>query len=193
MVDDKEKAREFYQAVEELVKQERVLRETLGIGERYKAVASRIDALFKYMHQVVNLPQQEEAPKRASPALSENERYVFVYLFNAKGKVLARWEAMLSPRSLFEYSVNRPIYSERKHVETYIRSRSDSEEHAFLMMKVAQSDVLQDADSAEKRDSLGAPLLKLKEGALKEQGLVYFFHNSGCYIFLNGHLVLHPE
>ena len=192
-MDDKEKARELYREVETLINEEKTLRKTLGIGDRYKAISSRLEALLKYVHQAVSLPQQETVLERASPVLSEGQQYVFVHLFNNKGKVLSRWEAMLSPRQLAEYSVNRPIYAEQKQVEAYIRSRPNDDEHAFLMIKIEQSDVLHGDESTNNYDSLGYPLVKLKEGSLKEQGLIYFFHKASCYILSRGHLVLHDQ
>lgn len=192
-MDDKESAREIYRDVESLVNEEKELRKKFNIGDRYKAISSRLDALLQYVHQVVSLPKQEIATERASPALSEGQQYVFIHLFNNKGKVLSRWEAMLSPRQLAEYSVNRPIYAEQKQVEAYIRSRPHDDEHAFLMMKIEQSDVLQGDESTSNYDSLGHPLLKLKEGALKEQGLIYFFHKGTCYLLSRGHLIVHQQ
>lgn len=192
-MDDKEKARELYREVETLVNEEKALRKTFGIGDRYKAISSRLEALLKYVHQAVSLPQQETIIERASPTLSEGQQYVFVHLFNNKGKVLSRWEAMLSPRQLTEYSVNRPIYAEQKQVEAYIRSRPNDDEHAFLMMKIEKSDVLRSDESTDNFDPLGHPLLKLKEGTLKEQGLIYFFHKGGRYILSRGHLIAHDQ
>lgn len=192
-MDDKERTREIYREVEAFVSEEKVLRKKLGIGDRYKAISSRLQALQQYVHDAVSLPQQEAAPERASPALSEGQQYVFIHLFNAKGKMLSRWEAMLSPRQLAEYSVNRPVYAEQAQVEAYIRSRPNDDEHAFLMMKVEQSDVLRGSESTDNYDPQGYPLLKLKEGALKEQGLVYFFHKGSCYILSRGHLLLHDQ
>lgn len=189
-MDDKQKKREIYREVEALVQEEKELRKKYGVGDRYKAITSRLESLFKYVQQAVSLPQQETVIERASPALSENEQYVFVHLFNNKGKILSRWEAMLSPRQLMEYSVNRPIYAEQKQVEAYIRSRANDDEHAFLMMKIEQSDVLQGEASTHNHDSLDQPLLKLKERTLKEEGLIYFFHKGVRYILSRGRLVV---
>ena len=190
-MDDKEQTRKLYRDVETLVNEEKALRKKLGIGDRYKAISSRLEALMQYVTQAVSLPKQEVVSERASPVLSESQQYVFVHLFNNKGKVLSRWEVMLSPRQLTEYSVNRPIYAEQKQVEAYIRSRPNDDEHAFLMMKIEQSEVLRSNESTDNYDPLGCPLLKLKEGTLKEQGLIYFFHKGGCYILARGHLIAH--
>jgi intracellular multiplication protein IcmQ len=192
-MDDKERKRELYREVETLVNKEKTLRKELGIGDRYRVVASRLENLLAYVHAAVSRPKQEVMSDRDSPVLTETQQYVFVHLFNNKGKVLSRWEPMLSPRNLMEYSVNRPIYAEQSQVEIYIRSRPNDDEHAFLMMKIEQSDVLRDSDVAVNCDSLGQPLLKLKEGSLKEQGLVYFFHKNASYIFSRGHLILHSS
>lgn len=188
-MDDKEKKRNLYREIETLVNKDKARRKELGIGDRYKAISSRLEALLQYVHQAVSLPKQETAPERASSVLSDEQQYVFIHLFNAKGKILSRWEAMLSPRQLGEYSVNRPVYAEQGQVEAYIRSRPNDDEHAFLMMKIEKSDVLRGSNVTDNYDPLGHPLLKLKERALKEQGLIYFFHKGVCYIMSRGHLV----
>lgn len=190
-MDDKERKRELYREVETLVKKEKALRTELGIGERYRVISSRLEALLAYVHAAVSRPKQEAISDRVAPTLTETQQYVFIHLFNNKGKILSRWEPMLSPRNLSEYSVNRPIYAEQNQIEAYIRSRPNDDEHAFLMMKIEKSDILHGSDITNNRDPLGQVLLKLKEGSLQEQNLVYFFHKGGCYIFTHGHLVLH--
>jgi len=192
-MDDKEQKRELYRDVEDLVNEEKKLRKELGIGDRYKAISSQLESLMQFVTEAVSLPKQESISERASPALFEGQQYVFIHLFNAKGKILSRWEVMLSPRQLSEYSVNRPVYAEQRQVEAYIRSRPNDDEHAFLMMKIEKTDVLRGSNAADNYDSLGHPLLKLKEGALKEQGLVYFFHKGSCYILSRGHLALQDK
>ncbi|MCD8525328.1 MAG: type IVB secretion system protein IcmQ [Gammaproteobacteria bacterium] len=189
-MDDKEQARLLYREVESLVQQEKALRKQYDIGDRYKAISSRLQALFEHVQESVSLPQQQLSPVRLPSVLGEGERYVFVHLFNAKGKILTRWESMLSPRLLYEYSVNRPIYTQKEQVEAYIRSREDSAQHAFLMMKVLDIKVLNGLEYISHCDSLGQSLIKLKEGALKEENLVCFFHQGERYIFSNGHLSL---
>lgn len=192
-MDEKEKKRNLYRVLESLVNKDKERRREFDVGDRYKAISSRLEALLQYVRQAVSLPTQEATLDRASPVLSESQQYVFVHLFNTKGKILSRWEAMLSPRQLAEYSVNRPVYAEQKQVEAYIRSRPNDDEHAFLMMKIEQSDVLRGDESTNNYDLLGHPLLKLKEGALKEQGLIYFFHKGGRYILARGHLMAHDQ
>lgn len=189
-MDDKEQLQLLYSEVESLVRKEKALRKQYNIADRYKAISSRLEALFKHVQESANLPQQQLSPVRLPPVLGEGERYVFVHLFNAKGKILTRWEAMLSPRLLCEYSVNRPVYAQKDEVEAYIRSREDSDQHAFLMMKVLDITVLDSFDSPAQTDTLGQSLVKLKEGSLKEENLVYFFHQGEQYIFADGHLSL---
>ncbi len=189
-MDDKDITSLLYREIEALVKEEKELRNKYGIGDRYKAITSRLESLFTYVQQAVNVPKQEDTPQPVVAALREDERYVFVHLFNAKGRMLTRWEAMLSPRLLQEYSVNRPVYGDQKQVEAYIRSRSDHEDHAFVVMKVARIDILPSTNSEHCCDPLGHPLLKLKEKALKEQGFVSFFHQGQRYVLTDGRLVL---
>lgn len=187
-MDKETEIKKIYEAIESLVQKEKELRKEFNIGDAYKVIPSRLDALLQRAKSMLDLPKEEAIQEYAPPFLSENERYVFVHLFNVNGRILSRWEASLSPRLLFEYSVNRPIYSERKQVEAYIRSRPDKHCHAFIMMKVQLSDVLENNFFDQRKDVLGCSLLKLKEGSLKEQGLMYFFYEDKAYLFKDGHL-----
>ncbi|MCD8542037.1 MAG: hypothetical protein LRY69_00875 [Gammaproteobacteria bacterium] len=80
-MDDKEQARLLYREVESLVQQEKALRKQYDIGDRYKAISSRLQALFEHVQESVSLPQQQLSPVRLPSVLGEGERYVFVHLF----------------------------------------------------------------------------------------------------------------
>lgn len=189
-MDEKKEKRQLYEDVKTLVEEEKLLRKQFEIGDQYRAIPSRLEALLNYVKQETEITEEKEITQRAIPILTDSQQYVYVYLYNVNGRILSRWEAMLSPRNLFEYSVNRPIYATQKQVEAYIRSRPNDDEHAFLQMKIEKSDVLPVTEENNRQDSLGESLLKLKEGALREDGLVYFFHRENRYIFSQGHLVL---
>lgn len=186
---DKEEKRQLYEHVKALVEEEKALRQEFTVGAQYCAIPSRLNALLSCVKQATISAEEHTILQRVEPILTDSQQYVYVYLYNAKGKILSRWEAMLSPRNLFEYSVNRPVYQAKNQVETYIRSRTNRDEHAFLMIKIEKTDILGPSDENLRQDSLGQPLLKLKEGALREEELIYFFHHDRCYIFLQGHLV----
>lgn len=188
-MDEKQEKRQLYEDVKALVEEEKALRQELHVGDQYRAIPSRLEALLNYVKQATDVFEETEIVQRAAPTLTDSQQYVYVYLYNANGRLLSRWETMLSPRNLFEYSVNRPIYETQKHVDVYIRSRPHDDEHAFLVMKIEKSDVIRLADDAMRQDNLGQPLLKLKEGALREDGLVYFYHRDSRYVFSHGHLI----
>jgi intracellular multiplication protein IcmQ len=112
--------------------------------------------------------------------LRENEMAVHVHLYNAKGIALSSWYNMLTPKVFFEYSVNRPIYAERSQIENLLKSKNNKVQHAYLIVAVKADDIIQ-ADSGLK-DSLGCPLIKIKEGSLFFDRLLAFVYNDQEYI-----------
>jgi hypothetical protein len=113
----------------------------------------------------------------------EDEKVVYVYLFNAHGVDLQSWLKMLNPSVYYEYSVNRPIYGEKEYVDNLIRSRVTRVQHGYMAVAVKKTAILSTPETAVK-DQLGNPLVKVKEGSLQPDRLITFTHNGIDY-FLN--------
>src|SRR3990167_9684781 len=103
---------------------------------------------------------------------------VYVYLFNAHGLNFSSWQKMLSPSVFYEYSVNRPIYGEKAHVEAVIRNKTNKAQHGYLTIAVKKELI----SSESSKDALGNPLIKVKEGGLKIERLICFFHHNHEYV-----------
>ena len=185
-----EKEKELLNFVKGLVKEEEALRKKYNIGDRYRTIANQFKAMLAYVKDQLNL-SEDEAESIAPPRdeITPEQQLVYVYLYNARGKQLSRWVNLLSPRNLVEYGVNRPIYADEAEVKAYIRSRPQTDEHAYLVMKVAKTDVLPNPEMMQ-RDALGRSLLKLKERALRMENLVYFVYKNQLHVLSNGELIL---
>ena len=169
-----------------LVKQEAALRRKYEIGDHYRAVANQFKAMLAYTEESLDFSEEElDKLAQTKDVLGPNQQFVYVYLFNARGKMMSRWANILSPRNLVEYSVNRPIYAEEAQVKAYIRSRPQSDEHAYIIVKVEKTGVLAEQQS----DVLGQPLLKLKEKALQIENLVTFIYKDEGYQLIGGQLL----
>lgn len=188
-MDEKEIHPSLYAEIKALIEEEKLLRSRLNIGDQYRSIHSRLETLFNDVKQLTLSTHQAVVASDLPLVLSASQQYIYVYLYNARGKTLARWENMLSPQSIEEYSVNRPIYASRAHVESYIRSRINSDEHAGLVMKVEKTDIVPCTGKEVRYDILGQPLLQLKERVLHIENLVSFFHQGRDYQFVQGHFL----
>ena len=80
----------------------------------------------------------------------------------------------------YEYSVNRPIYTDKAAVENYIRSKPNRIQNAFATIAIKKIDLLPSPEVV--KDSLGNTLVKVREGSLKFEKLFSFTHNNQEYV-----------
>lgn len=162
----------------EAIKGDQELRDKYEVGEKFRFVRDRLNALKSQLEQ--NAVKLQEKKKETTLQIAEDEVIVFVYLFNAQGNVLKTWQSMLNPAVFYEYSVNRPIYEKQSSVESYLRSKKNKLQNGYLAVIVKKNDILQTSDSP--KDAIDNPLIKVREGALKFEKLVYFNCNNIEYI-----------
>ena len=86
---------------------------------------------------------------------------------------------MFTPKVFYEYSVNRPIYAEKSHVESFLRSKINKHQHAYLTIMVNRDDITM---LEGPKDALGNPSIKVREGSLRFDRLVSFTHNEQDYV-----------
>jgi hypothetical protein len=183
------------QAIRDLIKREAEIREECGVGENLRVVRNTLNALLKNLEDHTDLIIVSDEP--ANPAggadikVGEKQALVYLYLFNAKGLQLAPWGTMLAERLLYEYSVNRPVYAEKKQVTAFIGSKPHPGRHAFLTFKIAEDCIV--SGSKSNSDSIGQPLLNLKEGAFCFDNLVEFTLQGRNYAYTKGRLVLKQD
>jgi hypothetical protein len=106
---------------------------------------------------------------------------VYVYLYNAQGITFKTWQKMIGPGVFYEYSVNRPIYREQGLVESFIRSKANKQQHAYLVIAIKKEHILS-ADADSSKDAINQPLIKVKEGELKINRLISFNYNGHEYV-----------
>src|SRR5207237_821400 len=89
------------------------------------------------------------------------------------------WQNMLTPNVFYEYSVNRPIYLEKRQIESLLRSKSNKLQHGYLTVAIKSSDIIQ---KELYKDPAGQSVIRVKEGALRFDRLVAFTHNQIEYV-----------
>lgn len=165
--------------VRDALQHDKALREQYQIGEKFRFIRDRLQSLLSHVEAEMQVLQQKE--HRVTSEIKADEVLVYVYLYNAQGLLFRTWQKMLNPSVFYEYSVNRPIYAEQSHVESFIRSRKDKPQHAYLTIVVNKQDILSVAAADISKDAVGQTLIKIREGALHAEKLVSFNHNQHEY------------
>lgn len=186
---DKEIKEKILKLVQDSLQLDTELREQFQIGNKFRFIRDRLDALKLHVEEELSAIQQEIEKK--SGQLTDDEVIVYVYIFNAQGLVFQTWQKMLNPSVFYEYSVNRPIYAEKSHIESFIRSRPTKPQHGYLTMIVKKTDILpQPVDAAPPKDQVGNPLIKIREGSLNIRKMIAFVHLDHEYVVdEEGHVV----
>lgn len=180
--DEINQKRRLIEIVRDAIQRDDALREQYQVGEKFRFVRDRLRGLLEQLEKHLEISEKEEKDKEKG-GLSEDEMEVYIYLYNAKGIVLQSWRNMLTPKLFYEYSVNRPAYTTKSHIEALIRSKTNIEQHAYLSVAVKKSTII--SSTEEKKDAIGNPVVKVKEGALLFEKLISITHNGHEYV-LNG-------
>lgn len=180
-IDSRELKEKLLQILNKAVAQDAELRQSLQIGDKFRFIRERLGALKSDVESVMEtIKLVDEGNKQV---VNDDEQLVYVYLFNAHGIDVQTWLKMLHPSVYYEYSVNRPIYGDKAHVESLIRSKAKRVQHGYMAVAVKKTAIVSTPETAVK-DSIDNPLVKIKEGSLKPERLISFSHNGIDY-FLN--------
>lgn len=177
--DEKEQDK-LIQLIRQAMERDEALREKYEIGDKFRFIREQLKDMLAQLESELKVLQPEE--KKAKGQLAEGEVPVYVYLYNAQGLVLRSWVNMLTPKVFYEYSVNRPIYTNRIHIEELLRLKSNKAQHAYLTIAVKPSEILQPAEGSIQKDSNDNPVVKVKEGSLHFSKLIAFTHNGQDYL-----------
>lgn len=138
------------------------------------------------MDQLKGLNRDEAIASELHYSCAEDERLIYILLFQNQGYNIKRWEQLL--RSLELAIIGRPIYIEEDNVQHVISRKIDNTNNAYAVAKVSKNDILLSTQDSELRrqDCYGYDLLTLEQGCLKSdhilgfvyQDLVYRWHNS---------------
>lgn len=184
--DNPQELKKLVDLVRDAAQLDDALREKYGVGHKFRFVQDRLKALLEQFEK--KLTVEEKKIEQAKSRVSEDEALVYVYLYNAQGITIRNWENMLTPKVFYEYSVNRPIYSDRAFIESLVRSKSNKAQHAFLTVAIKQADII--AETNQRKDALGNPVVRVREGSLSFEKLIQFTHNEQNYeVTAQGELV----
>jgi len=176
MANDEKDHKELLKLIQDAVKQDQELREKFGIGDKFRFIRDRLHALQSSMEESLRAIEQEEASH--TNVVADDETVVYVYLYNAQGMIMQTWQKMVAASVFYEYSINRPIYSDKANIESFIRSKQNRQQHAYLAIAVKKHNILANENI---KDPLGHPLVKVKEGSLMFNRLINFHHNNHDY------------
>lgn len=152
-------------------------------AKRIHAIKDEAELELKRLHQ-----KNAETKAGFQPiALSENEREVYISLFQSDGYNLDKWAMQL--RSLSRYVVGRPVYSNEVDVEKRIRLRAAPASEAYVAVAVKKTDVKDDPFGMPILDQFGHTLLQLSDSAVETGKIVTFVHQGVRYRFVEGALV----
>lgn len=187
----KEQTEKLLQLMREALQRDQELRDQFHIGEKFRFIRDRIVALVSRMEESLSDMQQKEDKKIT--ILGEDEKLVYVHLFNAHGQLLQTWQKMVNPSVFYEHSVNRPVYNEKNDIESFIRTKPNKAQHGYLTIVIKKADIYDTSDESMK-DLIGNQLIKVKEGSLKPNCLLAFTHNQQDYLITeNGVLIKKTE
>jgi len=178
MSTEKEKLETLINEIKDLISEDKALREKHQIGERFRFVKDRLNAILDSLEK--SLPIVTQAEKKSSQEITSGDAIVYVYLYNAHGLQFKTWQNMLNPKVFYEYSVNRPIYAEKSFIDSLLRTKANKQQHGYLMVAVKKEMILPATE--EMKDVIGNPVIKVKEGSLKIEKLISFVHNEQQYV-----------
>lgn len=190
--DEKERKEKVLQLLQDVILQDNALREKLQIGDKFRFVRDRLSALKLLVQDDLDSMQREIIKKTMQ--LTEDDIIVYVYIYNAQGIALQTWQKMLSPSVFYEYSVNRPVYTDKTLVESFVRSRPNKVQHGYLTIVIKKQDIIPLQESLQPKDPIGSPLAKIKEGSLHFNKMISFTYQNNEYVVSeNGQLVKKEE
>ncbi|OGT58332.1 MAG: hypothetical protein A3F14_03440 [Gammaproteobacteria bacterium RIFCSPHIGHO2_12_FULL_43_28] len=165
--------------VRDALQHDQTLRDKYQIGDKFRFIRDRISALLSRTEE--HLIVEVLAENKALSGAVHDEELVYVHLFNAQGLDIKTWQKMLNPSVFYEYSVNRPIYRDKSHIEAFIRSKANKAQHGYLTVAVKKEAIITTVKGEPAMDTIGHPLIKVKEGSLDAKRLISFIHNENEY------------
>jgi hypothetical protein len=169
------------QLVQETVDKDNALREQHQIAQKFQFIHDQLAQAATACLQTLSAVPIKKQKIRAEEQPTQDEKIVYVYLFNAHGLQLETWFKMLSPAVFYDHSINRPIYQDKAQIDSFIGRKPNPMQHGYLTVVVKSQDILPVSPDAPLKDMYGYPLLKVKEGALHFDKCIAFTHNAHEY------------
>ena len=142
------------------IKKDAELREKYNIGNKFRFVSDRLNELFATLERATQETTSSSTNKPTEEQNTSDEVFIYIYLYNTQGILLRSWQNMLTPKFLYEFGFNRPIYAEREHIDALLKSKSNKVQHSYLTVAVKQRDILPASPDAPLKDALGNPIVK---------------------------------
>lgn len=178
---EKAKKEQLLQLVKAAIQHDTALREQYQIGDKFRFVRDRLTALATEIE--ADIAQMQEEIVKKTTQVTEEDVLVYVHLFNAQGIIFQTWHKMLTPSVFYEYSVNRPIYTDRAAIESLVRGRQNRAQHGILTVAIKKQDILPTPEGeTPTKDVNGVPLIKVREGSLSISRMVSFTHQEQDYV-----------
>jgi hypothetical protein len=174
--DDREQKLKLIELIRDATKHDEELRKKYDIGDRFKFVRDRLHALLDQLEKHAKATEPAK-PKEAGGGLSEGEAIIFIYLYNAQGILVSSWQKMLTPKLLYEYGINRPLYANYAEIDLLIRNKANKVQHGYLAV-IVKKDLIVPTGA---KDAFDSPIIRVKEGALSFDRIVSFTHNDINY------------
>lgn len=177
MSDKSESREKLLSILRDALKQDADLRTQLQMGDKFRFVRDKLQALLTSVEEELTILKAET--EQPEVVVSEDDVNVYIYLFNSQGLDMQSWRKMVSPDVFYEYSVNRPIYSDKEHIDKFIATKPTRTQHGYLAVSIKKDMILPvDDKNKETKDAIGNVLIRVKEGALKINRVVAFVHNN---------------
>ncbi len=187
---DKERQHKLIELVRQAISQDEALREKYEIGNKFRFVRDRLHALLEHLEKDFAAAEAKAKKQAKKSDLTEDEVLVYVYIYNVHGASLPSWQKLLIPKVFYEFSVNRPIYAEKSHIESLLKLKSNKTQHAYLTIAIKRVDITKPVSDMSPKDAAGNPVIKIKEGTLHIEKLITFTHHGHEYILdENGQIV----
>lgn len=173
---------ETQQIIQEAVLAEQQLRQNYDIGVRFNILKTQLQSLSEKIDRELGSKRQKPAAEQANAdQLAKDEALVYVSLFNVQGNNLNSWQKLLEPKALYDHSVNRPIYYRQEEIEEMLHNKTNKDQNAYFVIVVNKNDIMSDETTTTLHDPNGFPLLRLKQGALKNDKIRLFVHKNLSY------------
>ncbi|OGT38574.1 MAG: hypothetical protein A3F11_04795 [Gammaproteobacteria bacterium RIFCSPHIGHO2_12_FULL_37_14] len=179
MTNDTDPQKKLLELVRTALKMDSDLREKYNIGNKFCFIRERLQNILTEVE--TKLTSLEQTHLQTTHEIMADDTLVYVHIYNAQGNVLKTWLKMLNPAVFYEYSVNRPIYSEKSHIEALIRSKPNKLQHGYLTIVVKTHDLIKIPELEISKDAIGNILIKVKEGCLHFDKLISLTHNEQDY------------
>lgn len=174
-----EEAEKLHALALEALQNDNDLREKYQIGDKFRFIRERLTATLAHVEEMLNSIKVNIT--QTVKSIAEDEMLVYIYLFNAQGITLQTWQKMVNQSVFYEYSVNRPIYIDKAHIEAFINRKANKVQHGYVSVIIKKQDVLTVEGGELLKDMYDHPIIKVREGSLHLNKLIAFTHNSIDY------------